>query len=63
MHDLLTHILPRDQYLVRVTRAARTRRRLRHLLGMSACLGLLGGLTQAFLSDWRLYAAADRRRA
>ena len=63
MHDLLTHILPRDQYLVRVTRAARTRRRLRHLLGISACLGLclglLGGLTQAFLSDWRLYAGAD----
>jgi type VI secretion system protein ImpL len=63
VHDLVTHILPRDQHLVRVTGTARRGRLWRHLAGLvvclGLCLGLLGGLTQAFLSDWRLYAAVD----
>ena len=60
LHDLFAVILPRDKYCVRPTMQARRMLRLKALVGFTGCIGLglliVLPLTQAFLSDWKIYA-------
>jgi type VI secretion system protein ImpL len=63
LHDLFATILPRDQSLTRPTGRASRARRLKHLIGLGACLLLClmiaGWMARAWLEERHILAMLD----